>query len=90
MLECVGASSHACAFVSKKGCERTDSSCEELVSMGGSVPPTARVWSHSGLAKYTAAGSLILAADISKQHKNVGAALPPQSLLLPLCETSLV
>lgn len=55
---------------------RTNSSCEELVSMEGSVPPIARVWSHSGLAKYTAAGSLISAADISKQHKNVGAVLP--------------
>lgn len=56
---------------------RTNSSCEELVSMEGSVPPTARVWSHSGLAKYTAAGSLISAADISKQHKNVGAIPSP-------------
>lgn len=55
---------------------RTDSSCEELVSKEGSVPPTAHVWSRSGLAKYTAAQSLISAADISKQHKNVGA-VPP-------------
>lgn len=67
---------------------RADSSCEELVSIVGSVPPTGRVWSHSGLAKYTAAGSLISAADISKQHKNVGA-VPPLSLLLPLCGTGL-
>lgn len=34
---------------------RADSSSEELVSTEGSVPPTARVWSRSGLAKYTAA-----------------------------------
>jgi len=55
---------------------RADSSCEELVSIMGSVPPTGHVWSHSGLAKYPAAGSLISAADISKQHKNVGAVSP--------------
>lgn len=61
---------------------RTNSSCEELVSMEGSVLPAARVWSHSGLAKYTAAGSLISAADISKQHKNVGA-VPPLLLSPP-------
>lgn len=66
---------------------RTDSSCEELVSKEGSVPPTAHVWSRSGLAKYTAAQSLISAADISKQHKNVGAV--PPSLLLPLHGTGL-
>lgn len=59
---------------------RTNSNCEELVSMEGSVPPTAHVWSHSGLAKYTAARSLISAADISKQHKNVGAVPSPHSL----------
>lgn len=56
---------------------RINASCEELVSMEGSVPPAARVWSRSGLAKYTAAGSLVSAADNSKQHKNVGAAPPP-------------
>lgn len=66
---------------------RTNSSCEELVSMEGSVLPAARVWSHSGLAKYTAAGSLISAADISKQHKNVGAV--PSSFFLPLHGTGL-
>lgn len=64
---------------------RADSSCEELVSIVGSVPPTGRVWSHSGLAKYTAAGSLISAADISKQHKNVGA-VPPSPYFSPFVE----
>lgn len=63
---------------------RADSSCEELVSIVGSVPPTGRVWSHSGLAKYTAAGSLISAADISKQHKNVGAVPLPLLTSPPL------
>lgn len=52
---------------------RTDSSCEELPARRGAFRPTAHVWSHSDLAEYTAAGSLISAADISKQQKNVGA-----------------
>lgn len=56
---------------------RTASSCEELPAWRGAFRPTARVWSHSDLAEYTAARSLISAADISKQHKNVGAVPPP-------------